>query len=127
MNNDAMMTQPDFLQPYFSYFLICAGVSLLLSFALLVVAFNKVRHLDIPKNADLTTTLLAIPLTVVVGIDLLDLALDFLALPIVWIVLDRMKLRALRNVSSIEVLIPFTGPIPTFTLAWIAVRMGVRL
>ena len=122
-----MTIQPDFLQPYLTYFLICAGASLLLAFALLIVAFNKVRRLDIPPNADLTTTLLAIPIIVVIGIDLLDLALDFLALPLVWVVLDRMKLRALRNVSSIEVLIPFTGPIPTFTLAWIAVRMGVRL
>lgn len=122
-----MITQPDFFQPYLTYFLLCAGASLLLSFVLLVVAFNKVRQLDIPENATLTDTLLAIPLTVVVGIDLLDLALDIFALPIVWIVLDRMKLRALRNVSSIEALIPFTGPIPTMTLAWLAVRMGVRL
>lgn len=108
-------------------FLICAGVSVLLGTLLLVLAVQQVRHLNIPPDADLTTTLQHVPLLVVVAIDLLDLGLDVLALPIVWIVLDRMNLRALRNVSSIEVLIPFTGPIPTMTLAWLAVRvLGVR-
>ena len=116
----------EILNLWLSYAAICAGVSLLLAIVLLIFAFNRVRQLNIPVDADLTTTLLAVPIYVVLAIDLLDLALDFLALPIVWVVLDRMRLRALRNVSSIETLIPLTGPIPTMTIAWIAVRLGLR-
>ena len=108
------------------YLLYCMGACLLLSIALLTVAVRQMRRIDIPDNADLTTTLLAIPLVVVLGLDLLDFALDFLALPIVWVLLNNMKLRALRNVSAVEALVPFTQPIPTLTIAWIAVRLGVR-
>jgi hypothetical protein len=39
-----------------------------------------------------------------------------------WIVLDRLGLRGLRNKAAIEALIPFTQPIPTFTLSWVAAR-----
>ena len=116
----------DVINLWLSYAAICAGVSFLISIVLLVAAFAQVRKLNIPEDADLTDTLLAIPMIVVLGIDMLDLALDFLAVPIVWVILDRMKLRALRNVSSIEALVPLTGPIPTMTLCWIAVRMGFR-
>jgi hypothetical protein len=49
--------------------------------------------------------------------------LDILAAPVVWVVLDRLGLRALRNVSAIEALIPFTQPIPTLTASWIWVRL----
>lgn len=122
-----MTTPPDWLEPLLTYALMCAGASVLLAIVMLILAFRSVRNLDIPENADLTTTLRAVPIFVVLGIDLLDLGLDMLAVPIVWVVLDRMKLRALRNVSSIEVLIPFTGPIPTMTIAWVLVRLGLRL
>jgi hypothetical protein len=37
-------------------------------------------------------------------------------------VLDRLGLKGLRNKAAIEALIPFTQPIPTFTLSWIAAR-----
>ncbi|MGB1250628.1 MAG: hypothetical protein ACPG8W_08465 [Candidatus Promineifilaceae bacterium] len=114
------------LQTYAPYFIYCFGAVLLLAIALLIVAVRQMQKIDIPENADLTTTLLAIPIVVVIGIDLLDLALDFLALPIVWVLLNRMGLRALRNISAVEALVPFTQPIPTLTLAWIAVRAGVR-
>ena len=122
-----MNISPELINTYLTYAAICAGVSFLLAIVMLVLAFRSVRHLDIPPDADLTTTLRAVPIFVVLAIDLLDLSLDMLAVPIVWIVLDRMKLRALRNVSSIEVLIPFTGPIPTMTIAWVLVRLGLRL
>ena len=56
-------------------------------------------------------------------IDLLDFALDFLAAPISWIILDRLGLKALRGVSTVESLIPFTQAIPTMTLAWVWVRL----
>ena len=116
----------DFIQTFLTTFLILSAISITLAIVLLVLAVNRVRKLDIPENADFTTTLLAIPIYVVLAIDLLDLGLDILAAPIVWVVLDHLKLRALRNFSSVEALIPFTGPIPTMTVAWVLVRMGIR-
>lgn len=122
-----MDISPELINTYLSYAAMCAGAALLLALVMLVLAFRAVRRIDIPPNANLTTTLRAVPIYVVLAIDLLDLALDIFAVPIVWVVLDRMNLRALRNVSSIEVLIPFTGPIPTMTIAWVLVRMGLNL
>lgn len=116
----------DFFRSFAPYLLYCMGACLMLSIVLLSIAVRQMRRIDIPDGADLTTTLQAIPLVVVLGIDLLDFALDFLALPIVWVLLDSMKLRALRNISAVEAFIPFTQPIPTLTVAWVAVRMGVR-
>lgn len=120
------MTLIDSIQSFAPYVLACLGSVLLLAIVLLFVAVRQMKQLEIPADADLTTTLLHIPIVVVLGIDLLDFALDFLALPIVWVLLDRMGLRALRNISAIEALIPFTQPVPTLTLAWVAVRMGMR-
>jgi hypothetical protein len=81
------------------------------------------RHLDIPPDAGLADTLHVTPFIVVVGIDLLDLTLDVLAAPVSWVILDRMGLRALRNMATIEAIIPGTQIIPTLTLAWIIVRL----
>lgn len=114
-------------RPFLNVFFICAGVSLALGVALLAVAVWQVRKIDIPPHADFNETLRYTPLLVVVSIDLLDFALDILAAPLVWIVLDWMGLKALRNVSAVEALIPFTQPIPTMTLCWLAVRvLGIR-
>ena len=66
------------------------------------------------------------PFTIVLAIDLLDLALDILAAPFVWLILDRLGLKALRNMAAVEALLPFTQPIPTLTVCWIAVRWGFR-
>lgn len=94
---------------------------------LLGIAVYKLRKLDIPKNASFSETLLHTPLMVVVGIDLLDLALDILAAPLSWVVLDRLGLKALRGVATVEALIPGTQLIPTLTLCWFGVRiLGVN-
>ena len=76
----------------------------------------------VPPNADFFTTVRAVPLSLVVGLDLLDLALDVFSAPIIWFILNRFGLQALRNVATVEALIPITGPIPTLTLAWLAAR-----
>jgi len=60
---------------------------------------------------------------VVVLIDLLDFALDFLAAPLAWVILDRLGLKALRGVSTVEALIPLTQVVPTMTLCWIGARL----
>ncbi|MCA9938848.1 MAG: hypothetical protein KC418_09410 [Anaerolineales bacterium] len=106
--------------------LVAAGIlaiNLMLFTLLIILAYRRVRHLHIPPDADFTQTLLHVPLLLVLAIDLLDLTLDIFSVPIVWIILDRMNLRALRNVSVIEAAIPFTQPIPTLTLAWFGVRL----
>jgi hypothetical protein len=99
------------------------GISLVLGITLAGVALYKVRNLEIPKNAGFAETLKHTPFIVVIVVDLLDLAFDFLAAPISWMFLDRLGLQALRGVSAVEALIPGTQLIPTMTLCWIGVRL----
>jgi hypothetical protein len=105
------------------YFLAAMAVSLLLSLLLLLLVMRKVRHIDVPPDAGFAETLLHTPFLVVVLIDLLDFALDFLAAPIAWIILDRLGLKALRGVSAVEAAIPLTQGIPTMTLSWFGARL----
>lgn len=102
---------------------VIALIALAAAAVVLVAAFRRLRRIRVPPNADFFTTIRAVPLSLVVGLDLLDLGLDFLSTPLVWVILDRLKLQALRNVASFEALVPFTGPVPTLTLAWFAARM----
>ncbi len=88
----------------------------------LLLIHRSLGRLRVPPHADLATTLRIVPLSLVVVLDLLDLGLDIFATPIVWLVLSRYRLQALRNTAAIEALIPFTQAIPTLTLAWFAVR-----
>lgn len=91
----------------------------------LVLAFavRRLRSLDIPPDATFTETLLVAPLSVVIAIDLLDLALDVLAAPLSWAILDRLGLKALRGVAAVEAILPGTQLIPTLTLCWFGVRI----
>lgn len=90
---------------------------------MLIYAFYKVRHLNIPPDASFSETLLYTPFVVVLAIDLLDLGLDILAAPLSWAILDRMGLKALRGVAAAEALIPGTQLIPTLTLCWFGARL----
>ncbi len=90
---------------------------------LMIIAIHKVRSINIPQDASFSETLLITPLAVVVAIDLLDLALDVLAAPLSWAVLDWLGLKALRGVAAVEALIPGTQLIPTLTLCWLGVRI----
>ncbi|HSF41474.1 MAG TPA: hypothetical protein VLT87_16865 [Thermoanaerobaculia bacterium] len=101
---------------------VIALIALILAAVVLAWAFRSLRRIRVPQDADFFTTLRAVPLSLVVGLDLLDLGLDVLSTPIIWVILSRYRLQALRNVASIEALIPFTAPIPTLTLAWFAAR-----
>ncbi len=98
-------------------------IALVLAAVVLALAFRKLRRIRLPPDADFFTTVRAVPLSLVVGLDLLDLGLDVFSTPVVWFLLNRTGLQALRNVASFEALLPFTGPIPTMTLAWLAARM----
>lgn len=99
------------------------GVSLVLAAILFVLVIRRLRRLNVPPDAGFGETLLHVPFLLVVFIDLLDWGLDVLSAPISWVLLDRLGLRALRNVSTVEALIPFTQFIPTLTLSWIWVRL----
>jgi hypothetical protein len=103
--------------------LITMGVSIVIAVLGLFAIIRSIRRLDIPPDADFFTTMRHIPLILTILLDLLDFGLDIFSAPIVWIVLDRMGLPNLRNKAVIEALIPFTSPIPLFTLSWIAARL----
>jgi hypothetical protein len=98
---------------------VCVVVSLIGLFAVA----RRIRHLRIPSNADFFTTMRHVPISLPILLDLLDFGLDIFAAPISFVMLDRMGLRGLRNKAAIEALIPFTQPIPTFTLGWLAARV----
>ena len=89
----------------------------------LLLIHRSLRKLRVPDDASFATTLRIVPLSLVVVLDLLDLGLDIFAAPIVWLVLSRYKLQALRNVAALEALVPFTQVLPTLTVAWFVVRL----
>lgn len=97
-------------------------VALILAAVVLAVALRKLRRIRLPPDADFFTAIRVVPFSLVVGLDLLDLGLDSFSAPIIWFILNRTGLQALRNVAAFEAFIPFTGPIPTLTLAWLAAR-----
>lgn len=101
---------------------VIALTALVLSGLILAVAFRRLRRLRLPPNPDFFTTVRAVPLSLMVGLDLLDLALDSFSSPIIWFLLRRLNLESLRKVATIEAILPFTGPIPTLTIAWFAAR-----
>jgi uncharacterized membrane protein YhaH (DUF805 family) len=111
----------------FLHFLQTLGIILLvclvLATVLLALVVRRLRRINLPPDADFWTTLRAVPFPLVLSLDLLDLALDVLATPIVWAILSRFRLQALRNVAMVEALIPFTQALPTFTVAWIVARL----
>lgn len=117
------MDLADFLRDTGVILLTLMGSALILALLLLAVVWRKVKRLDIPPDATFGQTLLLTPFLVVLMIDLLDFALDFLAAPISWVILDRLGLKALRGVSLVETLIPLTQAIPTMTIAWVWVRL----
>ena len=108
---------------YLSYLLIIMGTSFVLFLLIIGFAVRRVRQANIPADASFAETLRLAPFSIVLAIDLLDLSLDFLAVPIVWVLLNKLGLKALREVSAVEALIPGTQLIPTLTLCWLGVRL----
>lgn len=120
------MTIEEFLQNFVVALLGVMSVALVVAIILLAIIIVQVRRIHVPPDASFTETMFYTPFLVVVFLDVLDLALDFLSAPIAWIVLDRLGLKGLRGVATVESLIPFTQGFPTMTLAWIAVRLFGR-
>lgn len=104
-----------------SVFLLAAAVlgALLIGWALGKLREKKLR---VPAGADYFTTVRAVPLPLLIGLDLLDFGLDVFSAPIIWFVLNRLKLQKLRNVATVEALIPFTNVLPTLTVSWLLAR-----
>lgn len=98
-------------------------VSLLLGAFFLALAVVQLRKIKIPPGTGFADTLHLTPFLVVIAVDLLDLSLDLLAAPAAWIILDRLGLKALRGLATVEALIPGTQLIPTLTICWFAVRL----
>jgi hypothetical protein len=96
--------------------------ALLLAGLALLLAIRKLRKIRLPADADFFTAIRAVPFSLVIGLDLLDLGLDTFSAPIIYFILNRTGLQALRNVAAFEAFIPFTGPIPTLTIAWLVAR-----
>jgi hypothetical protein len=105
-------------------FAVVSLVALVAAGVLVLLLWRRLRRLKLRPGAGFWETLRAVPLGLVVILDLLDLALDVLATPVVWWLLSRLNLRALREVAAVEALIPFTGPLPTMTLCWVLARVS---
>lgn len=123
-----MVEDPTFAEGLRRFLLFLAGVSLVALLAAAVLAlllWRRLRKLQVTPGAGFWQTLREVPFGLVVVLDLLDLALDVFATPVVWWLLGRLNLRALREVASIEALVPFTGPIPTMSVCWLLARFGV--
>ena len=110
------------LSQFLFWLLIAMGVAVAVAAVGLALMWRSIRRLDVPPTAGFFGTLRYVPLGLVILLDLLDFGLDIFAAPVSWIVLDRLGLKGLRNKAALEALIPFTQPIPTFTLGWIAAR-----
>lgn len=98
-------------------------IALVLGAVTLTIAVRKLRRIRLPADADFFTAVRAVPFSLVAGLDLLDFGLDVFSAPIMWVLLNRTGLQALRNTAAFEALIPITGPIPTMTIAWLAARL----
>lgn len=99
------------------------SIALVTSVALLILIVVKIRNIHVPEDAGFAETMLYTPLLVVIFLDVLDFALDFLSAPIAWVVLDRLGLKGLRGIATVESLIPLTQGVPTMTMAWIGARI----
>lgn len=113
----------DALMQALGMLLVAMGVAVVIALVGLALMIRSIRNISVPSNAGFFTTMHYIPLTLVVLLDLLDFGLDIFAAPISWIILHRMGLSGLRNKAALEALIPFTQPIPTFTLSWFLARL----
>ncbi len=116
----------DLLRTIALYFDTAVLIALGLALLLVWFVFRQVRKIHVPAGADFVVTLQHTPFVVVLLIDLLDFALDFLSAPIAWVILDRLGLRALRGVSVVSAAVPFTQPIPLMTLSWLVARFVLR-
>jgi len=116
-------TLPPGLGDLLTVFAVVAVVALIASAVLAMVLWRQLRQLKV-SGGGFWQTLREVPLGLVVLLDLLDLALDVFSAPLIWFLLRRLGLTQLRQVATVEALIPFTAPLPTMTLCWLLARFG---
>jgi hypothetical protein len=114
------------LQILLYYLLGLIGSGILLSIILVVLVVWRIKKIDIPSDVDFFEALRYTPLIIVITLDVLDFAFDFLSAPIGWGLLTFLGLEPLRGVAAIEAVIPGTQLIPLMTMAWIFVRFADR-
>jgi hypothetical protein len=102
------------------------GTGILLSIILTIFVVWRIKKIEIPPNANFFEALRYTPLIIVITLDVLDFAFDFLSAPIGFTLLTFLGLNPLRGVAAIEAVIPGTQLIPLMTLAWIFVRVADR-
>jgi hypothetical protein len=102
-------------------FAVVAALSLVAAVILGAVLWRRLRRLRV-SGGGFWQTLREVPIGLVVLLDLLDLGLDVFSAPIIWFLLKRLNLTALREVATIEALIPISAPIPTMTICWLLAR-----
>ena len=113
----------------YTFLLIFAGLAVLSVVAailLTLMTYRRLRRLRLPPDADFMTCLRTVPISVVIILDLLDFSLDFFSAPIAWVMLGKLGLQGMREVTVLEELIPGTQLLPTMTLAWIGIRLYDR-
>lgn len=113
----------DFLVTFGYALLAVLAVATIAGGLVLAITIRRLRKIQLPSNAGFLDTLRAVPLGLVVGLDLLDFGLDVFAAPVSWFILRRSGLEQLRNVAVVESLIPGTQLLPTLTLAWLIARL----
>jgi hypothetical protein len=102
---------------------VVVAISFVTAVMLIYLAVRQVKRIRVPPGAGFVATLQGTPLVLVLGLDLLDLALDFLAAPVAWVILEYLGLKGLRGMTVVESLLPGTQLIPTLTLSWIVARL----
>ena len=117
-------TLPAGLRELLVFFAIVSLVALVLAALLTALLWRQLKRLK-TSGGGFWQTLREVPFGLVVLLDLLDLALDVFSAPLIWLLLRRLGLSALRDVATVEALIPITGPLPLMTISWILARLGV--
>jgi len=98
------------------------GLTVFLGLVWLLLLALVLRRMTVDRDHAELEALRTAPLPLVLLIDAIDLGLDFLGAPLVWLVMSRSELRALRGLSVLESLIPGTQLIPTMTISWLYAR-----
>ena len=118
------MTLPDWLARLLTVMAWLSLVAIVVAGVLLALLWRRLRRVSVAPGTGFWDTLRLVPIGLPILLDLLDLALDVFSAPIIWFLLDRLRLRQLRDVSTIEAVIPFTGPLPLLTICWVLARLG---
>jgi hypothetical protein len=102
-------------------FAVVSALSLVAAAVLGLVLWRRLRRLS-TTGGGFWQTLREVPFGLVVLLDLLDLGLDVFSAPIIWVLLKKLGLTALREVATVQALIPISAPIPTMTICWLLAR-----